>query len=59
VVIINRAEILSRYIRHISYVSPKISRILELLKANCKSFCVQVPVWGDFNEVTRSLIFWS
>jgi hypothetical protein len=59
VVIINRAEILNRYRRHISYVSPKISRILELLRAICKSFCVQVPVWGDFTEVARSLTFWS
>jgi hypothetical protein len=56
VVIINRAEILNKYRRHISYVSLKISRILELLKASCKSFCVHVPVWGDFKEVTRSLI---
>ncbi len=59
IVIINRAEILSRYKKHISYVSPKISKILELLRASCKSFCVQVPVWGDFKEVTRSLILWS
>jgi hypothetical protein len=50
---------LSRYKKHISYVSPKISKILELLRASCKSFCVQVPVWGDFKEVTRSLILWS
>jgi hypothetical protein len=50
---------LSRYRRHISYVSPKISRILELLRVSCKSFCVQVPIWGDFKEVTRSLILWS
>jgi hypothetical protein len=59
VIIINRAEILRRYKRHICYVSPKISRILELLRASCKPFCVQVPVWGDFKEVARSLILWS
>ncbi len=59
VVIINRAEILSRYRRHICYVSPKISRTLELLRASCKSFCVQVPVWGDFKEVARSPVLWS
>jgi hypothetical protein len=59
VVIINRAKILIRYRRHISYVSPKISRSLELLRVNFKPFCVQVPVWGDFKEVARSLILWS
>jgi hypothetical protein len=59
VVIINRAEILRRYRRHISNVFPKISRILKLMKTGCKSFCVQVPVWGDFKEVTRSFILWS
>ncbi len=59
VVITNRAEILRKYRRHISYVCPKISRILELLRASCKSFCVQVPVWGDFKEVVRSLTLWS
>ncbi len=59
VVIINRAEMLSRYRRHISYVSAKISRSLELLWVSCKSFCVQVPVWGDFKQVARSLILWS
>ncbi|CAK9238608.1 unnamed protein product, partial [Sphagnum troendelagicum] len=26
------------YRKHICYVSPKISRILELLRASCKSF---------------------
>jgi hypothetical protein len=50
---------LSRYRRHISYVSAKISRSLELLWVSCKSFCVQVPVWGDFKQVARSLILWS
>ncbi len=59
VVIINRAEILNIYRKHICYVSPKISRILELLRASCKSFCVQVAVWDDFKEVARSLILWS
>jgi hypothetical protein len=51
VVIINRAENLSRYRRHICHVSPKISRSLKLQRANCKSFCVQVPIWGDFKKV--------
>jgi hypothetical protein len=59
VVIINRAKILNRYRKHISYVCPKISRILELQRVSCKSFCVQVPVWGDFKEVARSLTLWS
>ncbi len=40
-------------------VSPKISKILEVLKASCKSFCFQVLVWGDFKEVARSFILWS
>jgi len=57
VVIINRAKILSRYRKHISYVFPKISRSLELLRASCKSFCVQVPIWGDFKEVAKSLFY--
>jgi hypothetical protein len=42
VVNINRAKILNKYRRHIFNVSPKILRILELLKASCKPFCVQV-----------------
>jgi hypothetical protein len=53
VVITNRVEILNRDRRHISYVFPKISRSLELLRASCKSFCVQVPVWGDFKESSK------
>jgi hypothetical protein len=40
-------------------VSPKISKILEVLKASCKSFCFQVLVWGDFKEVARSFILRS
>jgi hypothetical protein len=56
-VIINRDEILNIYRRNICYVSPKISRSLKLLRASCKSFCVQVLVWGDFKEVARSLIY--
>ncbi len=59
VVIINRAEILSRCSRHIFYVSPKTSRILKFLRASCKSFCVQVPIWGDFKKVARSFTLWS
>jgi hypothetical protein len=59
VVVINRPEILKRYRKHISNVSLKISRILKLLIARPKSFCVHVPVWGDFKEVARSFILWS
>ncbi len=59
VVIINKVEILSEYRRHIFYVSPKISRSLELLKVSFKPFCVQVPVWGDFKEVAKSFILWN
>jgi len=44
VVIINRAEFFLKYKRHIFNVFPIISRSLEFLKANCKSFCVQVLV---------------
>jgi predicted metal-dependent RNase len=57
VVVINRAEILCRYRKHISNVSLKISRSLELLRVSYKSFCVQVPVLGDFKEVGRSFIY--
>ncbi len=32
---------------------PKISRSLEFLRVSCKSFCVQVPVWGDFKESSK------
>jgi hypothetical protein len=46
----------SSSIKHIFNVFPKISRILELLRASCKSFCVHVPIWNDFKEVARSLI---
>ncbi len=52
-VIINRAQILNRYKRHIFYVSFKISRSLKFLSASCKSFCVHVPVWGDFKESNK------
>ncbi len=56
-VVTNRAEILNKDRRHICYVSLKISRSLELLKASCKSFCVQVPVWGDFKESSKIFHF--
>jgi hypothetical protein len=57
VVVTNRAKILNRDRRHISYVSFKISRSLELLRASCKSFCVQAPVWGDFKESNKIFHF--
>ncbi len=49
-VVTNRAKILNIDRKHIFYVSLKISRSLELLRVSCKSFCVQVPIWGDFKE---------
>ncbi len=52
-VVTNRVEILNSDKRHIFYVSLKISRSLELLRASCKSFCVQVLVWGDFEESSK------
>ncbi len=52
-VVTNGVEILNKNRRHISYVSLKISRSLELLRVSCKSFCVQVPIWGDFKESNK------
>ncbi len=34
-----------------------ISMSLESLRASCKSFCVQVPVWGDFKESSKISLF--
>jgi hypothetical protein len=40
-------------IKDIYLMCLKISRSLELLRPSCKSFCVQVPVWGDFKESSK------
>ncbi len=40
-------------IKDIFYVSLKISRSLELVRASCMSYCVQVPIWGDFKESNK------
>jgi len=43
-IIINRIQILNKYGRHTFNMSPKISTSLELLKKDCKSFCIQISI---------------